>query len=147
MNKQTSRSILVSITLTLVLVAVMSTGLQAAPAEKLPPRPTVKARQVPRPQPRGGLITLIASPMAPGLWTEVQWEGQPGAWYDVDGWRGHFNRDELVTWWVAQDDLGTGPFRWLIYESEGGELLAISDLFDLPAAGGAMVTVKVSLTP
>jgi hypothetical protein len=51
------------------------------------------------------------------------------------------------TWWVAGRDLGTGPFRWRVYRSEGGSLLATSEPFDLPGAVGATVTVEVVLAP
>ena len=74
----------------------------------------------------------------------------------MQGWQGTLDRVEAEdgsdvvgykTWWVGEDDLGKGPFRWLVYQSEGGRLLATSEPFDLPGSGGATVVVEVSLAP
>jgi len=77
-----------------------------------------------------------------------------GNWHDVEGWQGTL--DSVATgeggtvmgkkvWWVAERDLGTGPFRWVVTRDEGGRLLGTSEPFDLPGAVGATVTVEVSL--
>ena len=91
------------------------------------------------------------------LWTVVQWQdGKGGAWRDVEGWQGSL--DEIVideggtvvghkTWWVAKDDLGRGPFRWLVYRSQGATLFATSGPFDLPARTGETATIEMSLGP
>jgi hypothetical protein len=90
------------------------------------------------------------------LWTTVQWLDEWGRWRDVEGWQGSL--DEIVTetdgtvvghktWWVARDDLGKGPFRWQVYRSQGGWLLAQSDTFDMPARKGQVMTVEVTLRP
>ncbi len=82
------------------------------------------------------------------LWTVVQWQKQ-GVWYDVTGWQGTL--DEIVagaglkTWWVGQDDLGRGPFRWVVYRNEGGPVLLISESFYLPDTSGTSVEIKVDL--
>ena len=79
-----------------------------------------------------------------------------GAWHDAEGWRGEL--DEVLTgdggvfvghktWWVAKSDLGTGPFRWLVYEGRHGRWLATSVPFDLPDIKGGTVRVEVSLAP
>jgi hypothetical protein len=84
-----------------------------------------------------------------------------GDWHDVEGWQGTF--DDFVhdsssndgggmcegkkTWWVARADLGTGPFRWVIYQMPGGKLLASSKPFYLPNAIDETVRVEVSLLP
>jgi hypothetical protein len=78
-------------------------------------------------------------------WTMVQWLTGDGNWVDVDGWRGNFDRNGVVAWWVGADLLGEGPFRWLVLESEGGDLLTTSETFDLPADAGDIVVVEVSL--
>jgi hypothetical protein len=51
------------------------------------------------------------------------------------------------TWWVVKSDLGTGPFRWVIYRSRQGPRLATSQPFDLPDTEGRTVRVEVSLAP
>ena len=112
--------------------------------------------------PTGGLIELhVQFPEAISyqwqeLWTVVQWLDEWGRWRDVEGWQGTLyhvttgENGEIVgkgAWHVAEDDLGGGPFRWRVYRSKGGWLLAQSDEFDLPAAVGETVTVEVSLAP
>ena len=50
-------------------------------------------------------------------------------------------------WWVAERDLGTGPFRWIVRHGYGGDLLAQSETFNLPRAPGETMRVEVLLTP
>ena len=120
-----------------------------SPAAALPPRPSPPPTPAP-PPPAGGLITLAAvaqSPLIPGeLWTRVQWQDPQGNWREVDGWRGAFDNNLTVTWWVAPEDLNTGPFRWLVYANQsGGKAIAISEPFDLPPAPGQTTAVTVTL--
>ena len=49
-------------------------------------------------------------------------------------------------WWLAPDLFGKGPFRWLVYQGEGGKLLATSDSFYLPDAAREKLWVEVSLS-
>jgi hypothetical protein len=51
----------------------------------------------------------------------------------------------LITWWVEEKDFGKGPYRWLVYASEGGELLATSQSFNLPDRSLLSIAVTVSL--
>jgi len=131
----------------LFLMLAVSAILSALPAAALPPRPT--PIPTPQPVPRGGLITLTAvteHPISPDLWTRVQWQDRQGDWHEVDGWRGAFGHDLTVTWWVAPEDLDTGPFRWLVYAAaDSDEIIAISAPFDLPPAPGQTTAVTVTL--
>jgi len=83
------------------------------------------------------------------LWTVVQWQDDRGRWQDVNGWQG--NLDAVVggegrkTWWLPNSLRGKGPFRWQVYQVEGGRLLATSEPFDMPAAAGRKMTVELSL--
>ena len=91
------------------------------------------------------------------LWTVVQRQKSiGGGWCDVAGWQGGLDgvavgTDGEITgqkaWWVAKEDLGRGTYRWLVYEGEGGDLLATSDPFYPPDASGRPVTVEVPLVP
>jgi hypothetical protein len=89
------------------------------------------------------------------LWTVIQWSDGQGNWYDVDGWRGNLDVVEQKEerwmgqkeWWVAKEDFNTGPFRWLVYQHEGGPLLAMSESFDLPGNTSQTVVVKGALAP
>ncbi len=103
--------------------------------------------------PVGDFIELHVRPARPGaiptwadLWTVVQWQSPDGAWQDVEGWQGSI--DEVLDgnlgvkrWWVSAEDLGRGPFRWLVYSTPGedGRELARSGLFRLPDGERAVV--------
>ena len=49
-------------------------------------------------------------------------------------------------WWVADADLGAGPFRWLVYDRYRGKVLAASAPFHLPEASNQVVIVQVQLS-
>jgi hypothetical protein len=151
-----------------VVVAIGLLPVLAHAAPALPPRPTPPLTPTPTPTPAiissglpsgGGAIELLVQPQAnlwavvywQDLWTVVQWQDHSGAWHDVEGWRGTL--DEVANgvgtkiWWVARADLGKGPFRWLIYRSHGGRLLATSQAFQLPGYDGVIIGVGVSVAP
>lgn len=91
----------------------------------------------------GGLIELTIEPMQPDIWTQVQWQDTSGTWHDVTGWQGAPNAETgKVTWWVGPDDLGKGPFHWIIFENPGGPQIASSDPFDLPADSGQILYIR-----
>lgn len=92
----------------------------------------------------GAFIELQAEPLRPWLWTRVQWQDAAGGWHDIEGWQGAFNPDQRVLWYVGEDHLGRGPFRWLVYAEQGGELVGASASFNLPARG-QLLHVKVTL--
>ena len=122
----------------------------AAPREDLPPRPDPPAGPTATAVPQeGGVIILqpdTAEPVSPDWWIEVEWQNGQGEWFKVDGWRGTFNPDGRVVWWVGPEHLGQGPFRWLVYAAVGDETpLAISPSFYLPEKAGETVLVTVSL--
>ena len=94
----------------------------------------------------GGFITLHIEGLREGLWTQVQWLAGDGNWYDVNGWAGHLTANNDVLWFVGKDHLGAEPaFRWLVYDAEGGSLLATSDEFHLPTDAKQTVNVAVSV--
>ncbi len=113
----------------------------------LPPRPST-ATPVAIPssvsaQPVGGYIELSVHPAQADLWTMVQWQDGLGRWHDVEGWQGTLDEGGQKIWWVAQPELGRGPFRWVILTRER-EQLDFSQPFYLPKAG-QIVRVQVSL--
>jgi len=71
-----------------------------------------------------------------------------GDWHDVEGWQGTL--DEVndgvgkKVWWVVKSDLGKGPFRWMIYQGQGGRPLAQSEPFYLPRSADESVNIEVS---
>ena len=88
---------------------------------------------------RGASIELAGTGATQDLWSVVQWQGVNNEWHDVDGWRGTFDPDNVVKWWVGYEDLGRGPFRWVVYQGETA--LFISDPFQLPANNGEITRI------
>jgi|GEM_PF-3295802 len=130
----------------LTIVSVSSAGAAA-----LPPRPT------PGPTPvvitgqsgQGAAIELHVPGAKSSWWTTVQWQDTHKNWNTVLGWQGIF--DEITSgagsklWWVAPADLGKGPFRWAVYDAKGGQLLAASEAFNLPAHSKTKTVVTVAV--
>jgi hypothetical protein len=126
-----------------------------ANAGPLPPRPT------PGPTPgltpvviigqveQGAAIELHVPAAWSTWWTVVQWQDAQKNWNTVAGWQGIFDEIKAGTgiklWWVALADLGKGPFRWAIYESKGGKLLAASEAFNLPAQSRTKTIITVGV--
>ncbi len=136
----------------IVAALVLAMLAQAAPQ----PAPEIIYTRTPRPRPTstqkpelpvfGATIELYIEPTATSLWTVVQWQDRWGVWHDVEGWQGTTDDDKQV-WWVARPDYRKGPFRWLVFQSPKGELLAISPSFNLPSSDGDSVQMKVSIAP
>jgi hypothetical protein len=97
----------------------------------------------------GGFIELhVQAVQVPaGVWTVVQWQDAFGGWHDVEGWQGTLDAGDQKVWWVADKDFSTGPFRWVVYQGQGGPSLVASESFYLPAVSGERVRVEVSLGP
>lgn len=84
------------------------------------------------------------------VWTTIQWYDGQSTWYDVAGWQG--NLDAIAQgdagwvgtkeWWAGKKDLGTGPFRWQIYDYQGGSLLVTSEPFYLPEKTGSTLVLQ-----
>ncbi|MGD1993228.1 MAG: hypothetical protein PVI59_08555 [Anaerolineae bacterium] len=143
-------------------LALLPRLVQAAP-EGLPPRPSTPTPAVQTPAPAkaapvGASIVLLITfdddwPTRglawQDLWTVVEWQDENGAWHVVEGWQGGVDKvaghTGRATWWLANDLLGRGPFRWVVYQHQGGPVMVISESFHLPAFRGGIVTVDVSL--
>ncbi len=116
---------------------------QSASAMILPPRPTVPPTAVPAPAARAGAIAVtVADPPSAG-WVEVQWLDGLGRWHNVESWPGELKNGWAVRW-VLPEDFGTGPFRWVVYERQGGPMRATSPSFYFPRAAGEWVLVDVT---
>lgn len=113
---------------------------------RLPPRPVEPTPPAPPPI-TGAMIQLQTSTAMPGAWTVVEWQNEHGDWYVVTGWQGHLDdgNDDMKSWWVYPDDFNSAPFRWQVYESETGALLATSENFHLPAKNLEIIIVEVDL--
>ncbi|MBN2004015.1 MAG: hypothetical protein JXA21_11730 [Anaerolineae bacterium] len=155
----------------LLIVGMLPSLAQAAPPA-LPPRPsptptlTPTPTLIPTPTPQvvntspgasGSLLELAvrASDQAmsrynwKAMWTVVQWQDADATWHDVEGWRDVLDTIDATggskRWSVPDSLFGRGPFRWLVYDREGGVLLATSATYQLPTAGGQTVRVEVTL--
>ena len=114
----------------ILLAGLPLLALRHSPAAELPPRP-------PTATPVLGAQIILALPDAatasPAWWTVVQWQDDNGRLHDVTGWQGAFDATGRVVWWVGPEHLGTGPFRWVIYESvDRAREVARSEPFHLP---------------
>lgn len=112
----------------------------ASAAGELPPRPTA-AVGGPTPHEAVGMIELRVPGAPPELRSAVQWEGPPGTWHDVEGWQQMLGASGIVRWSVYPRDYGSGPFRWILRDASGREMLAASDAFRLPARSGELLVV------
>jgi hypothetical protein len=141
----------------LCALALVATAIVAQPAwAQLPPRPEEDGLE-------GASIQLWVEyprnwPWGSVHWqqvvTAVEWRDGAYSWHQVEGWQGapdqvHITQQltvvALKTWWVAEDDLGTGPFRWTVRLAEGGDVLGTTEPFTLPMATGGMEIVEVLL--
>ena len=119
-------------------------GLPPRPGPEMPPKqgPTSPGKRTS--SPAGAYITLDRpTTLNPNFWTVVQWQDDLGNWHNVDEWQGTFEANQK-TWWVDAKDFSTGPFRWVVYQTPGGAVLAQSDPFYLPSAAFETVFVKIS---
>jgi hypothetical protein len=91
------------------------------------------------------------NPDIASLWAEVEWQDDAGAWHAVSGWQGPLTAaadgQGEVTWYLGAAELGAGPFRWSLYDGQGGARLASSSPFSLPETEGSTVTVEMQLAP
>ena len=143
-------------TFLLAFFILISVLLLAWPSSLTHAGPGLPPRETPTPtrpsgdddddgKPAGAHIVLQVQSAPVGVWTIVQWQDSAGGWHDIKGWQGMLDEGGQKVWWVAAKDFGTGPFRWLVYQSQGGKLLAQSELFYLPHSAGETVKIEVSL--
>jgi hypothetical protein len=90
-------------------------------------------------------ISLVVTPANHRYGSIVQWQGTDGRWHNVDGWHREITSG-AINWSVAEKDFGTGPFRWLVFSSDSGRPLAISQSFHLPKEGET-TTLYITVTP
>src|SRR6185503_2934269 len=108
-------------------------SLPTRPPTSTPVSPTA----TPSPNtPTGGLIELRVQSPPLTAWTVVQWQDGLGGWHTVEGWQGSLDDGTSKNWWVAPKDLGTGPFRWVVFDKREGKVWGISQSFDLPEIVG-----------
>jgi hypothetical protein len=163
--KHTCVFTLLAVAFVCLVIATTSGPSAAQTPNSLPPPPSADqdtSQLASGPPPAGGFIQLrvqlpetwaSANTSWQDLWTVVQWQDEKGTWRDIEGWQGMPDGIEEPVlagkkkWWVMEADLGKGPFRWVVYQSQGGQMLATSAPFDLPESKGETVRVEASLKP
>lgn len=126
--------------LTAVITAQLFLLSQPAPVTALPPRPTATA--VPAPQAPGAKISLLVEgEIAADNWTKVQWQDADEVWHDVTGWQGELEADGTKTWWVGEELLGSGPFRWIVLANN--KAVGLSNPFNLPTTPYETLEIKI----
>lgn len=94
-----------------------------------------------------GDLDFSSVPLKQESWSVVQWQAGDGSWVDVQGWQGSFYADAaanllFVEWWVGEEILGQGPFRWVIFADKSrAQQLSITDSFYLPKSNLESVVV------
>jgi hypothetical protein len=138
----------------LLFLGLIHTGANANSTNDLPPRPPgvptpeqpAQPEEPPAPPLQGGFILLNMATPSPEYWVTVQWYDGQENWHTVSGWQGNFDGHGDVLWWVAPEDMGKGPFRWVVLSSEvDGRPIAISEEFYLPEHTLQTVRVEVSI--
>ncbi len=132
----------------MVLLALAAVGAPvSAGSLALPPRPTAVPTATPVPPPvasRGSVIRLVVDTAFTSAWASVEWQDAASNWHAVTGWQGTLEADQTKTWWVAEADGGKGPFRWVLSDQRGGQLLGHSETFYLPANHRQVVEIKLT---
>jgi len=94
-------------------------------------------------------IRLYAPGAPAGAIAAVQYRGTAGQWVEVAGWTGILTETTEGTkipyqvWSVAEQNFGQGPFRWVVFKSDGKTAWATSDIFYLPPGGGLSQDVTI----
>ena len=117
---------------------------QGNPLPTATPLGTPPPTAVPSPLPVGGTLILQAYHAPANSWTVVQWQDANGGWHDVTSWQSQLT-DGYVGWWVAPEDFGTGPFRWLLLDGPDGEQLGASESFHLPGYANNVILIELEL--
>jgi hypothetical protein len=93
------------------------------------------------------VITLYAQQAPVGAYTTVEFQEPSGAWHVVDGWQGALDTLDsglrLKQWAVDAANAGQGPFRWVVYASQGGAIWGTSESFSLPSGSGVNLTMTI----
>jgi hypothetical protein len=99
----------------------------------------------------GAIALLVTNPPTTGTpYVDVQWQDPQGDWHNVDNWLIPFDQSQLgyTVNWVDPEDFGTGPFRWVLFDKQGGEVIAASDSFMFPTdTTWFWTTLTIGVTP
>ncbi len=95
-------------------------------------------------------ITVLIGGLPSTTWITVQWWDSAGIWRTVDGWQGTASSVDpngvlSQQWSVPPSLFGLGPFRWALYDFQGGNLIGVSPSFNMPKT--ARLNFYMSMAP
>ena len=95
-------------------------------------------------------ITALIGGLPSSIWITVQWQDPLGQWHTVDGWQGGASSVDAFgglfqQWDIGPELFGRGPFRWALYNFQGGSLIGVSPNFNMPAT--AQLNLYMSMAP
>ena len=147
-------------------ILLMLIGLSGTVRADLPPRPDLPGPGSDADGAKSGAQILLRASfdadwpweMHHGreLWTVVEWQDRSENWHPVEEWQGTLDDVEASpdgtavgrkAWWVYEETLGQGPFRWAVYETPGSQPVAVSEPFNLPAHVNQSTTIELKLAP
>lgn len=128
----------------LFFISLFAFSQNVAYADTRPTLTPTSPATYPKPETTVASITLIAD--GDGLETAVyetavEWQDEHGEWHTVEEWQSPFNEYKQVTWAVAANDFGKGPFRWVVYQNEVA--IKNSSDFYLPRSNNEVVTLHI----
>ena len=94
-------------------------------------------------------ITVLIGGLPSSVWIAVQWQDAFG-WHTVAGWQGYptsVSPQGVLTqqWNIGPELFGSGPFRWAVYDYDGGPLIGVSPNFNMPAT--SRLNLYMSMAP
>lgn len=97
-------------------------------------------------------ITLYPTGAPATAWVTVEWQKpSDGTWATVTGWQGDLDYTQAGVaykqWSVERRDYGTGPFRWVVFATNGGSVWGTSPSFTLPTDASANLVTTLTGAP
>ncbi len=96
---------------------------------------------------RVAAIAVHVDAPPPQAWVGVEWVDPFGKWHAVETWPGPLDAEGRAVRWVREEHFGLGPFRWVVYDRQGGTLWGTSAPFYMPTASRDWLEVTVTALP
>lgn len=89
-----------------------------------------------RPRARISRVSMRILSHPPKIWSELQKQDESGVWHLIEDSGKGVGGKGLIDWKVAFNELGDGPYRWIIYSEKDGYPVALSETFYFPTNKG-----------